>query len=73
MNNLYEHQGLRLQCKRPNSKINGSAHTDTLKFNSFVSRGPGLFNIIPKDATCVKTEDPNCDEAEKFKTPWASS
>ena len=62
------HQRLGPQCKRP--KINGSAHTDTLKFNSFVSslaRGPALFNIIPKDVKCVKTEDPNCDEAQRFK------
>ena len=62
---FYEHQRLGPQCKRP--KINGSAHTDTLKFNSFVSRGPALFNIIPKVVKCVKTEDPNCDEAQRFK------
>ena len=62
---FYEHQRLGPQCKRP--KINGSAHTDTLKFNSFVSRGPALFNIIPKDVKCVKTDNPNCDEAQRFK------
>ena len=35
------------QCVRPN--ITGTSSLDTLKFNAFSSRGPALFNIIPKD------------------------
>jgi len=62
---FYEHQRLGPQCKRP--KINGSSHIETLKFNSFVSKGPALFNIIPKDVKCFETEDPTCDQAQRFK------
>jgi len=62
---FYEHQRLGPQCKRP--KINGSSHIETLKFNSFVSKGPALFNIIPKDMKCFETEDPTCDQAQRFK------
>ena len=54
-------------CRIDNGQCHASYHTDTLKFNSFVSRGPALFNIIPKDVKCVKTEDHNCDEAQRFK------
>ena len=32
------------QCRRP--KTTGATHLDTLKFNSFCSSGPALFNII---------------------------
>ena len=33
------------QCRRP--ETTGATHLDTLKFNSFCSSGPALFNIIP--------------------------
>jgi len=55
------HSNARLgpQCRRP--KSSGSTHLDTIKFNSFCSSGPALFNIIPGEVKLDK------DDATSFK------
>ena len=42
------------QCRRP--KTTGATHLDTLKFNSFCSSGPALFNIIPGEIKLDKKD-----------------
>ena len=42
------------QCRRP--KTTGATHLDTLKFNSFCSSGPALFNIIPGEIKLHKKD-----------------